>query len=584
MRPLDPPFPPLQSSPQPERPLAQGWPAAPGSPIAPQPSTEGIQYTERVPAPPVARPLLSRPQLQAPESAMAAPSSPVLPNGDGWGETYLPAGGDDPDWKPSAWPAAPQAPQSYEDDFARAGGDRSSRQFGRDDDWRPARNPSSHGSQSRYSQNDFPSEYTDQRIALRESSQSVSRDDWAGLSQSGPHSEALRYRGGFSATELGLPRLTNPALQGELPPEWEDLLADEILPRREDVGPGVSRRQAPSRRNPPDSYAYSSAGHPYEANRPPAKPSSRRMQADIDGNGFGESVAAKSGRQRPQPMPTLASAHVAAFTANRAPASSAAEQKAKREQRGMPGRRRWSVIVLLGVVVLMLVGSTGVVLAKPSICPGSVCTQANSFLHRHLSFLGPAPNANVLQATPGNLTVQAVAGSSTNLNVQVSNSGTDSAVWHASASVGWLTVSPPSGTLPAGGTMTLSVAAAPANVPPGNYSAQLLVETPSTSIKIPVTAAIAMGPKIGLSTTSLNVTQCGVAQTFKVNNTGDKPLSYTASSPKATAVTLTNASGTVESGASATVSFTMNCSAFWGDYTVNVASNGGNGTVTIHYT
>src|SRR5262249_49072194 len=35
-----------------------------------------------------------------------------------------------------------------------------------------------------------------------------------------------------SATALELPRLTNPALEGELPPEWEDLLADEFASQR----------------------------------------------------------------------------------------------------------------------------------------------------------------------------------------------------------------------------------------------------------------------------------------------------------------------------------------------------------------
>ena len=45
------------------------------------------------------------------------------------------------------------------------------------------------------------------------------------------HSGAFA-RPAFSATELDLPRLTNPALEGELPPEWEDLLADEFASQR----------------------------------------------------------------------------------------------------------------------------------------------------------------------------------------------------------------------------------------------------------------------------------------------------------------------------------------------------------------
>lgn len=247
-------------------------------------------------------------------------------------------------------------------------------------------------------------------------------------------------------------------------------------------------------------------------------------------------------------------------------------------------KRRWPSMLLLVVLLLTLATSTGIVLVKPSLCPGTICVQANHFLHRHLSFLGPATYAHVFLATPATLDIHAVAGSSTNLNVQVSNNGTDSAVWRASASVGWITITPSSGTLAAGGTETLSVVASPVSVKPGNYTAQVKVETNDTSVNIPITAAISIGPKIQLPNNSLSITQCGVAQTVKVNNIGDGALSFNAVPSDANAVQLSGSGGSVNPGSSKTISVTMNCSALFADYSIAISSNGGNGTITIHYT
>ena len=581
MRPLDPPFPPLaggqppsaQPAPlaqgwpaaQPEAPLAQGWPAAqPQSPLAQGwPAANDVQYTERVPAPPVARPLLAPPQSR--NGGTAGPSAPALPEPDPWAVQTAPVVDDDPDWRADVSPGS------------------------RGDGWPPSHNGSSPARQGRQSQSagrsNYPSEYsqyTGQSAALADDGYGASQADWYSGSRSGPHSEALRYQGGFSATELGLPRLTNPALRGELPPEWEDLLAGEILPTRDDVRSGGARRPQDSRRNPPSSYAYSSAGEPYPSDGgAPGSRGARDLPVD-DGRSYWQPAVGKPAPQRNQPLPTLASAHYPAYTANRAPAALPTRGGARQAER--PRRkRRWPAFVLLLVVALALVGGGGVVLAKPTLCPGTVCMQANQFLHRHIGFLGPASNANVLHVTPGTLTVKATAGSSTNLNVQVTNSGTDVAKWHASSDVAWLTITPGSGSLPPGGTETLTVVANPVDVAPGSYTAQVRVETPETAVKIPVTAAIAGGAKISLSTTTLSITVCGAPQQLKVKNAGDAPLSYTATPSDAKLVQLGSASGSVGPGESATISVTMACAAPWADYRITVSSNGGGGDVTIHY-
>lgn len=331
-----------------------------------------------------------------------------------------------------------------------------------------------------------------------------------------------------------------------------------------------------------DSYDYSSVGQPYSPERAGSRPASSRGQDFDNGYSSWQPAPGKPGLQRAQPMPTLASSQYSAYSANRAPAPPHAPSQG-RVDHGVR-KRRWPAVVLLVALALALVGSTGVVLAAPAACPGTFCVQANHFLHRHLTFLGPASNANVLQVVPGTLTIQATAGSSTNLNVQMSNSGADSAVWHASASVGWLTITPSSGTLAPGATATLSVVASPLDVKPGNYSAQVKVETPDTSVNIPVSAAIAIGPKLQLPAAALNVTQCGAPQSFKIGNSGDGALSFSAKPSNATMVQLSNSNGSITPGNSLTLSATINCISPFADYTISVTSNGGNGTLTIHYT
>jgi len=569
MQPPQPPFPPMNGNgaQQAGAPMSQGWPAA-----------DGIQYTERVPAPPVARPLISRPQLPPPAAAAGIASAPMMP-----------PIGDDPDWRHGAWPAENGASRGYRDDFSQPD-DVPRRQAARDDDWRLSHDSPSRGGSSRVDSTDFPSEYseyTDQRLARVDSGYGMSRAEWG---QSGPHSEALRYRGGFSATELGLPRLTNPALQGELPPEWEDLLTGEVLPRRSDLGPPRSsqaRRSASdsyaSESYAPESFAYSSVGQSYAPNGPASRPAGRREPGASNGRRYEEPPAARPSRQREQPMPSLASEYYPAYTASRVPGKPDSRIPNKARE---PRKRLWPSLVLLAVLVLALGGGLGVVLAKPTICPGPICVQANRFLHKNLTFLGPIPNANVLHATPNALTVKAISGSSTNLSVQVSNSGTDPAVWHAMSSVAWLSLSPHSGTLAAGGTVTLNVAATPADVTPGNYSALVTVTTTETTIHIPITASITAGPKLNLATTALTVHgwQCNSAQSFKLTNSGDTPLTFTVTTAKTTAITLSKSSGSIDPAGNVTVPFTITCSAFFADYTISVASNGGTGTVTIHYT
>ncbi|HEU4782067.1 MAG TPA: protein kinase [Ktedonobacterales bacterium] len=560
MQPPQPPFPPMNGNGAQlaGAPMPQGWPAV-----------DGVQYTERVPAPAVARPLLS-----PPDAALGGASAPLMP-----------LMGDDPDWRHDPWPAENGAARGYGDDFSQPDGP-PRRQAARDDDWRLAHNSPSHGSPSRIDFSDFPSEYTDQRLARVDSGYDMSRADWG---QSGPHSEALRYRGGFSATELGLPRLTNPALQGELPPEWEDLLAGEALPRRSDLGPPRTsqvRRNAPdsfaAESYAPESYAYSSVGQPYAPNGPASRPASRREPGARNGRRPGESPPARSDRQE-QPLPTLASSQYPSYSANHMPGQPGSRVPYKARE---PRKRLWPRLVMLAILVLALVGGVGLVLAKPTACPGTICAQANRFLHKNLTFLGPIPSANILHATPTTLTVQAVSGSSTNLSVQVNNSGTDPAVWHATASVAWLSISPHNGTLAPGGTVTLGVAATPADVMPGNYSALVTVQTAETTIHIPVTASIAAGPKLELPTTDMTVHgwQCNSAQSFKVNNSGDMPLPFTVAASKATAITVGKSSGSIDPEGSVTVPFTINCSAFFGDYTISVTSDSGKGTITIHYT
>ena len=157
-------------------------------------------------------------------------------------------------------------------------------------------------------------------------------------------------------------------------------------------------------------------------------------------------------------------------------------------------------------------------------------------------------------------------------SIQITNNGSGTVTWSATASESWLSLSPATGTMPS----TLSVSVSPASLTAGTYTGTVLI-TPSgvsnSPLMVNVTLTVAALSGATLTVTpqalSFNYVPGGTApaaQTISITNSGSGTLSWIASSSVSWA-SLSAASG----GAPAKLSVSVNpASLAPGSYTGNV--------------
>ena len=183
--------------------------------------------------------------------------------------------------------------------------------------------------------------------------------------------------------------------------------------------------------------------------------------------------------------------------------------------------------------------------------------------------------AATIAAAPTSLQLSATAGGASPAaqSIQITNSGTGTLNWSATASAAWLSVSPASGTAPS----TISVSASPAGLSAGTYTGTIQITSTgasnspvSVSVTLSVTAAtpaLAVAPQ----TLTFNYTVDGAmpaAQNVAITNAGAGTLAWTASSSSFW-ISVSPASGS----APATLPITVNPG--------NLAAGTYNGTVQI---
>jgi uncharacterized protein (TIGR03437 family) len=143
--------------------------------------------------------------------------------------------------------------------------------------------------------------------------------------------------------------------------------------------------------------------------------------------------------------------------------------------------------------------------------------------------------AAVIAAAPASLQFSATAGgvSPASQSIQITNSGTGTLAWSATASAAWLSVSPASGTVPS----TVSVSASAAGLSAGTYTGAIQITSTgasnsplSVSVTLTVTAAtpaLAVAPQ----TLTFNYTAGSAtpaAQNVSITNAGGGTLAWTA--------------------------------------------------------
>ena len=200
------------------------------------------------------------------------------------------------------------------------------------------------------------------------------------------------------------------------------------------------------------------------------------------------------------------------------------------------------------------------------------------------------------QMSPTALTFSATAGGAATASQTITLSASiPGLAFTSSANVSWLSISPPSGGIPA----TLQVTADPSTLAAGTYQGTITITVPNA---VPATTAIAVSfkvqsptpPALGVDTQSFSFTgsQGGDAgsQTLLVRNAGGGSLSFTASAAVSSppggswlAISPTGGSATPSSPASLTVTATPG-SLTPGTYSGSIAITGAGTTTTIPVT
>jgi uncharacterized protein (TIGR03437 family) len=167
------------------------------------------------------------------------------------------------------------------------------------------------------------------------------------------------------------------------------------------------------------------------------------------------------------------------------------------------------------------------------------------------------PNPSIIGAAPASLQFSYTVGASapTAQSISITNTGSGTLSWNATASATWLTVSPASGTAPS----SLSVSISTSGLSAGTYNGSVQIAASgasNTPFSVPVTLTVVQpAPILALAPQAL---------TFNYSVGGSVPAAQT--------VSITNAGG-------GTLTWTASTSVYW--VSVSPASGAGPGTLTV---
>jgi serine/threonine-protein kinase len=416
-----------------------------------------------------------------------------------------------------------------------------------------------------------------------------------GTGEYGASADDSRQVRAFSPTQLGLPRLTSPAL-GNMPPGWQEVLSAS-LPAVED-----SRRWP--RPDAPPAAAELDGALSYPSWR--SGPNGNQEGRSSDAEGWSESSAAGIAWSAPVAVAASAAKDAAwqGQDLERRPARSASWNPFSRPapeddllldtaEGGLPRKlvrrlsRRRSLVKRLSLllVILALFDICAIVVLRPDLCPTRACASISAKVHTYLPFLngGAAQAAAPFSAVPSQVQLLVVPGKAASTALTLSNKTNGSLAWKADVGLPWIIVAPASGAFSAGGSVTLTVMANSAGVKPATYTTSVTVSSAQGTITVPLSVVVADGAPLAITPNTLTFASCGASQSLTVKNTSTIPLNYSATSVPSSGLTLANASGTIPSGGSATVGVTITCPPSPGTtYTITVASGGATLSVHVH--
>src|SRR5579859_918594 len=332
---------------------------------------------------------------------------------------------------------------------------------------------------SGYTGTQYTGEYTGAQVAPHYSGEADSQY----LASVGPDGRP------FSATQLGLPRLTSPVLKDQ-PPSWHEILSDGGGVSDGGAGHLSGGRSASAERAP----TWEDAGESMwqVAVQAPPRPESRlpqHIEAEWMGNGVVD-------------------------TWNAPPAEPASKRK-KKNKRGrqeepedsgfdddrvwtvgttaVRPRRRWPRRLALLFLLILLIDLAALVMLRPDLCPTQGCRTLSATLRHQFGLSQGAPKPASLNATPGSVTLNVASGKSASASFTIENATGSAITWKASPGLSWITLDPASGSLATNGAATLTLTAKPINVKAGTYTTNITITlataTPQT-VSIPVTITV----------------------------------------------------------------------------------------------
>ncbi len=182
--------------------------------------------------------------------------------------------------------------------------------------------------------------------------------------------------------------------------------------------------------------------------------------------------------------------------------------------------------------------NTSITAVLPSTLTGFLTITVNAATGSDsLAIMAATPNPSTIAASPAGLQFSYIAGGTAPAaqSIQITDSGSGTLAWTATASDSWVSVSPASGTAPS----TLSISVSPANMGAGTYTSSVQIVSSgasNTPLSIPITLTVTQ-PAAALSvapqTLSFSYSVGGAApaaQTVSITNAGGGALAWTASS------------------------------------------------------
>ena len=292
----------------------------------------------------------------------------------------------------------------------------------------------------------------------------------------------------FSATQLGLPRLTSPALV-EQPPSWQEILADSGglpggMAARTSGAPNAAVERAPSWQDAGESmWQPAVQAPPRQESRVPQHVEAEWMGTGIPG-GWGAPPAEPAGKRKKGKRGKQAEPEDSGFDDDRVWTVGTTAVRP---------RRRWPRKLALLMLVIILIDLAALLVLRPDLCPNQNCRALSTTLRQHLGLTQNTPVAPPFTAVPSSITLTVASGKSASPSLTVNNATSGSAAWKASVGLPWITVDPASGTLAANSAVALTLTAKPTGIKAGTYTTSITITitgtTPQT-VSIPVTIKV----------------------------------------------------------------------------------------------